>query len=243
MHPKGIIYEAGRSGTHGERILLLSWFVRVAYHLLRGVGGGFIALAVLIFSFSFGPVLSQEISYGLKSANLINKKDFTLESAGTEETLEVQRQAKDLKVNSYFSVVIPKIEASANIVVNVDAADKDSYLSALQRGVAHAKGTYFPGQNGRIFLFSHSTDSPLNFARYNAVFYLLGKLKVGDGIIVFFADKRYDYKVSEVLNASVNETSWLEPKYGEEELVLMTCDPPGTTWRRLLVVARPDKPK
>jgi len=79
----------------------------------------------------------------------------------------------------------------------------------------------------------------VNFARYNAVFYLLKKLENGDSILIFFADKKYEYEVVGKVTTTPTDTSWLVPKVGEEELVLMTCDPPGTTWRRLLVIAQP----
>jgi len=123
--------------------------------------------------------------------------------------------------------------------VEVAEAEKAEYLDALRKGVAHAKGTYFPGQAGTIFLFSHSTDSPLNFARYNAVFYLLRKLEPGDTITIFFADKKFVYEVTQKRTADPDDTTWLTPKQTVEELILMTCDPPGTTWRRLLILAKP----
>lgn len=205
-----------------------------------------IAFAVLVFAFSFGPVVKQEINYFLQEKGItlesnLNSElaDFSVQVAEAEKEIAVQKEAQSYGVNSYFSVVIPKIDAKANIIANVDAGEPNEYLDALKKGVAHAKGTYFPGQSGTIFLFSHSTDSPLNFARYNAVFYLLKKLEKKDTIIVFFADKRYVYEVSEKVITKPSDTSWLNPKLGIEELVLMTCDPPGTNWNRLLIVAKP----
>ena len=167
------------------------------------------------------------------------KEDLEWLSEEGKQILSVQKEASGYGVTSYFSVVIPKIDAKANVVANVDTSNKKEYLDALSKGIAHAKSTNFPGQNGRIFLFSHSTDSPVNFARYNAIFYLLKKLSKGDEIIVFFADKKYKYEVTDTKITSPDDTSWLLGKMGEEELVLMTCDPPGTTWNRLMVVAKP----
>lgn len=243
MKPKGTVYELGRSGTHGEVILLLPHFLRLIYRFLRITGAGFISFALLILSFSLGPVLEQEIAFSLgRSTDKLSQtsdQDFNLKIAKAQKILEAQKEAQNFGVNSYFSVVIPKISASSNVIANVDPANKSEYLEALKQGVAHAKGTYFPGQTGRIFLFSHSTDSPLNFARYNAVFYLLRKLEAKDEIIVFFADKKYTYEVVDKVITKPGDTSWLKPKEGEEELILMTCDPPGTTWNRLLIIAKP----
>ena len=244
MHPKGIIYQNGRSGTHGEIILFLPVIARLVFHFIRGLGAGLIAFSFLTFAFSFGPVIQQEISYNLEKTGLKTQREsvnesFSLSIAEADRILAVQKEAQSYEVNSYFSVVIPTIDAKANVIANVDVSNKSDYLEALKKGIAHAKGTYFPGQGGRIFLFSHSTDSPLNFARYNAIFYLLKKLEKGDTIIVFFADKKYEYEIVDKIIADAGDTSWLTPKKEGEELILMTCDPPGTTWNRLLVVAKP----
>jgi len=247
MRPTGTVYEKGKSTTRGEFILLLPWFIRVFYRLVRSFGAGLIAFAVLVFMFSYWPIISSEVSYDMRSWEPTNEMkiqapstpDYSVHEAEASQILAVQEEAKSYGVTSYFSVVIPKIDAKANIIANVDTSNKKEYLDALQKGVAHAKGTNFPGQNGRIFLFSHSTDSPLNFARYNAIFYLLKKLEVGDKIVVFFSDRKYVYEVKDTKIVSPKDTSWIQPKTGEEELVLMTCDPPGTNWNRLLVFAKP----
>ena len=246
MHPKGTIYDRGHSGSHGERILLLPWFIRIAYHFIRGTGSGLLAFSILAFFFSFGPIITQEISYDLKrfESNLGKTKpdtykDFSLEIAKANKILAVQNEAQSYGVNSYFSIVIPKIDAASNIIANVDASSEKEYLEALKKGVAHARGSYFPGQGRTVFLFSHSTDSPTNFARYNAVFFLLRKLEVGDRIIVFFADARYEYQVEDKVLAAAKDVSWITNQGISETLLLQTCDPPGTNWRRLIVVAKP----
>src|SRR5262249_41872912 len=93
---------------------------------------------------------------------------------------------------------------------------------------------------GTTYLFAHSTDSFWNVGRYNAVFYLLKDLKVGDDIIVFFQNRRYNYKVTETKIVDPSEVSLLtKAQQSDEQLVLQTCWPPGTTWKRQLVIAKP----
>lgn len=238
MFPHGIIYKFG-DPPFGVKWVKAPLRVRIAYQSLRGVGAGIIAYAIIFFMFTYGPVIKEEISYRLgqktQATTALNLQDL----AKAKTTVEVQEEAETLGINSYFSVFIPKIDAKANIIANVDASDEGSYTEALAEGIAHARGTYFPGQGKRVYLFSHSTDSPLNFARYNAVFYLLGKLEKGDQITVFFADKKYTYQVTDKQTVAATDTEWLVGGSNEEELVLQTCDPPGTTWRRLVVVAKP----
>jgi len=143
-------------------------------------------------------------------------------------------------MDPYFSVVIPKIGANAKVIPNVDPSDQDEYLRALEKGVAHAAGTDFPGGRSNIYLFAHSTDSFWNVGRYNAVFYLLKELNPGDEINVFFSRVRYKYKVVERRIVSANEVGYLTDKTPFEQLILQTCWPPGTTLERLLVIARPE---
>lgn len=136
-----------------------------------------------------------------------------------------------------FSVVIPKIGANARIVANVDAGSEEAYLEALKSGVAHVKGTAFPGEAAHIFLFAHSTDYIWNIGTYNAVFYLLYKLEEGDEVNLFYNDQRYVYTVTGSKIIDPSEVEYLTRQTDEEFLTLQTCWPPGTTLKRLLIFA------
>ncbi len=237
MYPRGIIYKFGFP-PFGVTRIHVPLKIRILYQGIRGVSAGLIAYAVIFGMFTYAPLVKQEINYRLGRASIHTPS--TIDLAKAQSTAEVQAEAKSYGVDSYFSVVIPKIGAHENIIANVDASNEKEYLDALTEGVAHAAGTYFPGQGKGIYLFSHSVNSPLDFARYNAVFYLLRELEQGDRVIVFFADKKYVYEVSERRVVDPNDTSWITNagKVSEEELVLQTCDPPGTTWKRLIVIAK-----
>lgn len=242
MFPKGTIYQSGKSGTRGEVTLALSKVARFFYNLARGVGAGLVGFAIIGLLFTYGPILKEEFLYNLRDLEgepkLVSTEEL-VDVAEADRVIAVQNEAESWGVGSYFSVVIPKIDAASNVIANVDASDEEEYKDALIEGVAHAKGTFFPTQGNNIYLFSHSTDSPVNIARYNAVFYLLRKLEEGDRIIVFFADKKYVYEVEQKVIVGAKDTSWIRKNYGSERLILQTCDPPGTTWRRLLVIAKP----
>lgn len=233
MYPKGTIYEIG-SSKHGHVNLHLPFWLKVGYLLARGVGAGLIASAVVGFIFTYGPIVKEELLYSVLGPR---SQSETPQGARADQN-SVREEAGSLGLSAYFSLVIPKINAKSEIIANVDSGNPKEYLSALGQGVAHAKGTHFPGQGETIFLFSHSTDSPANLARYNAVFYLLKKLEAGDKIIVFFADQKYEYQVTERLTTSAKDVSWFSYDDGQETLVLQTCDPPGTTFKRLIVVAK-----
>lgn len=243
MRPKGTIYRHGKSPTKGEKRIFLPFLTRVLYRSLQGVGAGLIAVVVVLFATSLTPVIEQEINFRLnKEENAVVKNQMFVNFAEADKIIEVQKEAESYGVGSYFSVVVPKISAASNIVVNVDTSNKEEYLDALRKGVAHAKGTYFPGQGENIFLFAHSTDSPINFSRYNAVFYLLRKLDEGDNVILYFANRKYVYEVEDKFTTNIDDTAWITEGTSGERLLLMTCDPPGTTWRRLIVLAKPILP-
>lgn len=242
MKPKGTIFRSGKSPVRGEVFIAMSIGMRLIYAFLRSTGAGLFAFAIISVLFAFGPIIQQEMDYQIhrsdsKKEQVVHETLVNITKA--EETVKIQQEAESYGVNSYFSVVIPEIDATSNVIANVDATQKDEYLNALKMGVAHAKGTYFPGQGKRVLLFSHSTDSPLNIARYNAVFYLLRKLEAGDKIIVYFADRKYVYEVESKIITPPSDTSWLTDKGNDETLLLMTCDPPGTTWNRLIIKAKP----
>lgn len=137
-----------------------------------------------------------------------------------------------------YMIYVPKIEAKAPVIAQVNAGDPKDYFNALKKGVAEAAGLSVPGRRGTTYLFAHSTDNPLNFSRYNAIFYLLDKLEVGDRIEVYFKGNYYHYAVDtkEILEAS--DLRYLSPQYQKEILILQTCYPPGTTKKRLVVIAK-----
>lgn len=230
MYPHKTIYQKGWPKS-GEIKLSPSSLVKIGFHLARIVGAGLVAFAITGIIFSLWPVAKEEFLYQFGS-------DRQAAVSGFGEILS-KSYASDIGLDPYFSIYIPKINAKANIIPNVDPGSPRDYLKALSHGVAHAKGTNYPGQGKLIYLFSHSTDSPLNFARYNAVFYLLGKLEVGDRIEIFFMNQRHEYAVSQKFTTTANDTSWITDDGSGEKLVLQTCNPPGTSWNRLLIVAKP----
>lgn len=241
MFPYGTIYDSRRKKPHGEVSLEASFATKIFYSLFRGIGGGLIAFAVLGVLFTLWPVFKAEVRYSLHEREAVSEDMFgrLLKSAEADAVSQTKEETASLGIDSYFSVYIPKIDAKSNVIANVDAAKRSEYLPALEKGVAHARGTYFPGQGKSVYLFSHSTNSPFNAISLNAVFYLLRKLEKGDRIFVYFVDKKYEYEVVDKFTTDANDTSWLSYERDGEVLLLQTCDPPGTTLRRLIVKAVP----
>lgn len=211
---------------------------------IRTLGNFLVLGAVCGLFFTFWPVVSVTVVHNWDK---IQGKTFEAASStsGATESFGSLLGREDRNVNILvpkdpnFSLIVEKIGADATIVPNVDASSKAAYTDALRRGVAHALGTSFPGQSGVTYLFAHSTDTLFNVPRYNAIFYLLWDIKPQDKIVVFFNGIRYDYLVTETKVTEPSDVSYFTLQTTEQILVLQTCYPPGTTWKRFLVIAKP----
>jgi len=236
--------------------------------ILRTIGNFLILLTIFGFVATFGPALYYEASWRVATFRGITYRLAPDVQASNETELgklvrlyrergqatpqtpslfrEVLTNAKEqilVPPDTEFSIVIPRIGVSQRIAANVDPTNKNEYLEVLKSAIAHAKGTAYPGVNGTTFLFAHSADNFWNIGRYNAVFYLLKELKPGDEIILFFRGKRYEYEVYENRIAEAKETEHIDAALGQgEKIILQTCWPPGTDWKRTLVFAKPKSP-
>lgn len=143
---------------------------------------------------------------------------------------------QDILIGDY--ITIPKIKAQAPLIMDVDPINQSVYEKALKKGVAHAKGTYLPGENGRSFLFAHSSGNPLEQTNYNTVFLKLNELNQNDEIHIKRGDKIYKYKVTSKKVVYPSEVDYLE-KNDTPGIIIQTCWPIGTSWKRLLVFASP----
>lgn len=145
-------------------------------------------------------------------------------------------------LSTEFGIIIPKILANVAVTPNVNPADANIYQTVLRQsgGVAHAAGSALPDEDGTVYIFGHSTDSNINVARFNAVFYLLRKLEANDLILVYYQGKDYRYRVKYKKIVEPTDLTDITDVTSPRRLILQTCWPPGTTWKRLLVVAEPE---
>ncbi len=227
----------------------------IKFLILRTVGNFLLIFALFGVFATFGPILYYEATY-----RIIEFKGITYKAPSTPELLEKENpgrtvieggglngvfaNAKEqilIPKDTEFGILIPKIGANAKVYANVDSSNQNNFLPILKHGVAHALGTVFPGMSGNIYLFAHSTDNFWNVGRYNAIFYLLKNLTPGDEIVIFYQNKRFDYRVVETRVVEASDVSYItKSQEGQQEtLILQTCWPPGTTWKRLLVIATP----
>ncbi len=136
-----------------------------------------------------------------------------------------------------FSLIVPKIGINAPVIPAVNPTNESQYDEALLQGVAHASTSFFPNENGVVYLFSHSTNYEWFVKDLNAVFYLLKNLSEGDLIVLVYNGTRYTYRLTEKRVVAPNDISYIAPIAGKKMLILQTCWPPGSTTERLLVFA------
>lgn len=228
------------------------------YLAIRTVGNFLLLFALYGVGATFGPALYYEaqyqvikvrgIQFNVAEVEKVDVGDASRAAASQQPTvgfgqiLGGSTQQEIIPADTQFSIVIPKIGATAKIFPNVDSTKEDEFTHILTEGVAHAKGTVFPGIKGTTYLFAHSTDNFWNVGRYNAIFYLLKDLKVGDEVVVFFENRRYEYVVSENVVGDPDDVHYItNARNTQEQLVMQTCWPPGTTWKRVYVTAVPKK--
>lgn len=205
--------------------------------LVRLIGNLLILAGVVGLFFTFWPLITTEIPYRIAKWR---GQSFSVDAPKISGFGQILKNQENLIIPKSvgFGLVVEKINANSEVIANVNPANEREYRKALEKGVAHAKGTAFPGQPGMSFLFAHSTLNPWDVPRYNAVFYLLRELEAGDRIVTYFDGKRYDYEVYDKKVVGAKDVQFLKMKTEEPILILQTCDPPGTTWKRLLVFAK-----
>ncbi len=135
-----------------------------------------------------------------------------------------------------FRLSIPKLQLSEVVTENVDPTNKPVYMAALQSGVAHAAGTMLPGEQGMGYYFGHSSGLPIWGLR-TVPFAMLYRLEEGDEITLSRDGETYYYQVTGKTVVEPDDVEALLAAPDREVVVLQTCWPIGTDWKRLLVLA------
>lgn len=190
-----------------------------------------LVLALTYLIYLYWPIIT---AYGRYRQNLANWVE--------EEDADLIFPDPGLELANKFIIKIPKIMAEAEIVENVSPYDREEYLKVLENDrVAQAKGSALPGdgKGKTVYLFAHSSQQGIGMTRKNPVFYLLGEMNEGDEIFLNYQAKIYTYQVYQKKILRADEAEILNYQHENEEvLLLQTCWPIGTDWKRLVVFAK-----
>jgi sortase A len=137
-------------------------------------------------------------------------------------------------------LIIPKINVDAPIIFGVNAADNTAVEDQLRNGVVHypiSSASSQPGQKGATVILGHSSNDVFDNGQYKFIFVQLSKLEVGDNFSINFNGVRYIYSVTSKEIIDPKEVSKVTADPSKPSVILITCDPPGTALKRLLVFA------
>ena len=132
---------------------------------------------------------------------------------------------------THYTLSIPKLKIE-KAVVHIGGED-------LMDSLIQYPGTALPGQYGNTVVFGHSVlPQFFNPKNYKTIFSTLPTLKKGEEILIDFDGILYRYEVVSLHEVLPENVSVLEQHYNAEYLTLITCVPPGTYLKRLVVNAR-----
>jgi len=109
----------------------------------------------------------------------------------------------------------------------------------LGKSMIHYVGTSLPGEWGNAVVFCHSVlPQFFNPQNYKTICSTLPTVEIGDEILVFFDGIEYRYQIMEMVEVEPEDISVLDQNTNGEYLSMITCVPPGTYLKRLVVRAR-----
>jgi sortase A len=218
---------------------------------LRIIGGLIFLAGILMITYVFLPIISwqiyfqpvfasQNIILSVPQANIVdlakNSTDFTDYNKAENwfKNYYFDFNKKDKTYISSYTISIPEIKIDQAIVSTVD--------TDLTKHLVNYQGTSVPGKNGNTVIFGHSTLPQLfNPKDYKTIFANIYKLKNGDNIYSTINGITYTYKIFKTIVVNSTDNTVLIQNYDDSYLTLVTCTPPGTAWKRLVVEARLNK--
>ncbi len=230
--------------------------IRKGKNLNYRLGFRVISIAILLvglmmFLYTFFPIISWQVYFAPVFASakiaspIANSVTF---SPGSIEGLlsNAASQATTDFTNAYnwypglgheagqivtYQISIPKIG-----VENATVTNKDSDLATH---LVQFNSDTFPPKEGNTVIFGHSTLPQLfQPGNYKTIFANAYKLKPGDEIIVTQGGRNYMYKIENITVVEPTDTSVLAQDFSDSFITIITCTPPGTIWKRLVIKAR-----
>jgi sortase A len=151
----------------------------------------------------------------------------------------------DIKVSTEPKIIIPKINVDAPVVYDVPSIEEHVVQEKLKSGVVHYPipgASSLPGQQGNTVILGHSSNDVFDDGGYKFVFVQLDKLDKGDTFYLNYQGTRYTYSVTDKKIINPNEVGTLVINNGKPLATLVTCTPPGTALKRLVIFAEQISP-
>jgi len=134
----------------------------------------------------------------------------------------------------YYTISIPKLKINNALVSTQD--------NNLAIHLVNYLGTAVPPETGNAVIFGHSTLPQLfNPNDYKTIFANAYLLKAGDKVYTNVNGVTYVYNIFNISVVEPSDTSIFQQDFDNSYLTLVTCTPPGTIWKRLIIKAKLEK--
>ncbi len=225
---------------------------RVNFRLfLKLLSVGIVLVGALIFSYIFFPLISWQIYFSpvfassqiqapiptntvIKSSGIGGLLSNVANSINTDYTNAYNWYPginKKPKGTANYKISIPRINIQDAVVTNSDFD--------LTKHLVQFNSDSVPPHEGNSIIFGHSTLPQLYDPRnYKTIFANAYKLTSGDVIVVESDNIKYTYKIESIIVVEPEDTSILSQNFTDSYLTIITCTPPGTIWKRLVIKAR-----
>lgn len=138
---------------------------------------------------------------------------------------------KDRYEISKYLISIPRLNIENAVVSTVDTDTAKHLVNYGKENI--------PGKTGNALIFGHSTFPQFfNAKNYKTIFANIHKLRNGDKIYATVGNSIYQYSVFKRNIVKPSDITPFEQDYNNSYVTLVTCTPPGTLWKRLIVKAR-----
>lgn len=176
---------------------------------------------------------------------LITANIYSFTSPGSDTASLIVADGTGQPISENPELIIPKLSVKAPIVFNAEDQSEASSQEALKSGVlyfpvsgANAK----PGEKGNTVILGHSSADAFSSGDYKFIFVQLNRLVDGDLFYIDYQGVRYAYEIDEKKVIAPDDLQQLNLGENQPYATLITCDPPGTTLNRLLVIGRQISP-
>ncbi len=185
------------------------------------------------------------ISLALFNEVVIGQVRSYISPASTVSTPIILDPSVNVEVGDEPRIIIPKINVDVPVVYNLGSLEESAIQVALNDGVVDYEypKTVQPGQIGNNVIVGHSSNNFLNSGKYKFAFVLLDRLEEGDSFILHYKGERFVYRVFNKQTINPTDFKLIDGATDKPITTLITCTPPGTSWKRLVIQGEQISPK
>lgn len=124
-------------------------------------------------------------------------------------------------------ILVPRLKLSAPIMESIEE-------DGLQDAVGHVPGTAYPWERGNTVIIGENYMAQWGLKMLFSVLHLS---RQGDLVVIEHGAMKYEYRIRHKKVVEEDEMYDYVGPSDRAELTLITCYPPGTRWKRLIIFA------